>query len=486
MNDLTGDIRSAWGTFSETASRRRWTEHTVLGLALFANFAGDVACALIVLRAAFFFSHGAAGDNALLPILCWLNAGLGAAIFVGTCACKNIYTREFLLDQRKQTQLLIEAWVVASIFYLSYTALFGNTLVIFPYAVLSDLVLLLCFFSWHILLQRAFRWEWVMRIMRQRLVILGWSEQTAQLARQSWEMFIYPCEVIGYVEISADSAPTIDPPSVPCLGTKEDLCAILQRHHIDAAFLAGSDFPAEDILNLARVCQTEMVEFKVIPTFFPALLSGMHVEWVCGLPILGTDRLRMNQLWIRMEKRAFDLLGAVVGLLLTGPFIAFFGLLVYLESPGPIFYRQLRLGRKGRPFQMIKIRSMRLDAEKSGQAGWTVSNDPRRLKIGAFMRRWNIDELPQFWNVFKGDMSLVGPRPERPEFISNLKHEILHYNLRHSVKPGLTGWAQVNGYRGDTDLTERIRHDLFYIDNWSLLLDVQTMFLTLFKHKNAC
>jgi lipopolysaccharide/colanic/teichoic acid biosynthesis glycosyltransferase len=161
-------------------------------------------------------------------------------------------------------------------------------------------------------------------------------------------------------------------------------------------------------------------------------------------------------------------------------------LLVYLESPGPVFYRQCRLGIKGRPFEMIKIRSMSLNAEKSGTLGWTLKNDPRRLKVGIFMRRWNIDELPQFWNVLKGEMSLVGPRPELPASISNLKPKIIHYNLRHFVKPGLTGWAQVNGLRGDTDVTERIRHDLFYIDNWSLLLDVQTMFLTIFKHKNAC
>jgi exopolysaccharide biosynthesis polyprenyl glycosylphosphotransferase len=273
---------------------------------------------------------------------------------------------------------------------------------------------------------------------------------------------------------------------VPCLGAKDDLSSILHHHQIDVALLAGTDIAGGDMVDLAKVCQTEMVEFKVIPSCFPALASGMHVEWISGIPILGTDRLRINRLHVRIEKRMLDIIGAIVGLLLLGPIIGLFALLVHLESPGQVFYRQRRLGRKGQPFEMIKIRSMRLDAEKNGQAGWTVRNDPRRLKVGAFMRRWNIDELPQFWNVLKGEMSLVGPRPERPEFISNLKHEIMHYNLRHSVKPGLTGWAQVNGLRGNTDLSERIRFDLFYIDNWSVLLDVQTMFMTLFKHKNAC
>jgi lipopolysaccharide/colanic/teichoic acid biosynthesis glycosyltransferase len=144
------------------------------------------------------------------------------------------------------------------------------------------------------------------------------------------------------------------------------------------------------------------------------------------------------------------------------------------------------MGRKGEPFRMVKIRSMRLDAEKAGSPGWTTKNDPRRLRIGSLMRKCNIDELPQFWNVLKGEMSLVGPRPERPELIVNFKHEIDHYNARHTVKPGLTGWAQVNGLRGDTDLSERIRYDLYYMEHWNFLFDLRIMVLTLFRHKNAC
>ncbi len=129
---------------------------------------------------------------------------------------------------------------------------------------------------------------------------------------------------------------------------------------------------------------------------------------------------------------------------------------------------------------------MKPDAERGGRPGWTQKEDSRRLKVGAFMRRWNIDEIPQFYNVLTGEMSLVGPRPERPEFIENFKEEIPHYNARHGVKPGITGWAQVNGFRGDTDLTERIKCDLYYMENWNLLLDVQIMLMTFFKHKNAC
>jgi lipopolysaccharide/colanic/teichoic acid biosynthesis glycosyltransferase len=179
-----------------------------------------------------------------------------------------------------------------------------------------------------------------------------------------------------------------------------------------------------------------------------------------------------------------DILGGLFGLLLSAPLIALFGYLVHRESPGPILYRQRRQGDRG-CFEILKIRSMKLDAEKDG-VGWSRKVDDRRLKIGAFMRKWNIDELPQFWNVVKGDMSLVGPRPERPELIANFKEEIPHYNARHNVKPGLTGWAQVNGFRGDTDLTQRIRCDLFYLENWSLLLDLQILLMTLGGNRNAC
>jgi exopolysaccharide biosynthesis polyprenyl glycosylphosphotransferase len=486
MNELTGATKSEWGTSNLGGTHRRWTEHTVLAIARMAGLLGDALCLLFVLHTTFILLHPGARGQAQLPALSWLYAGLGTVIFIGALACNGIYTREFLLDHRKQTMHLIEAWLGSSVLFFGAMAAFGSVRVSFLYAFLSAFVLLLLLLIWRVLFQRTMRSETMTRLLRQRIIILGWSESTAQLVRQTLENFVYPCEIVGYVEIAPEAGATDFPPTVPCLGTSENLAAILHHEQADVALLAGTEIATGQIIALARLCQAEMVEFKIIPTWFPALVSGMHIEWVSGVPILGTDHLRINRLHFRMEKRALDIFGALVGLLLAAPLIGIFALLVHLESPGKVFYKQRRSGRKGKPFEMIKIRSMKLDAEKNGQPGWTVSDDPRRLNIGAFMRRWNIDELPQFWNVLKGDMSLVGPRPERPEFISKLKHEILHYNLRHSVKPGLTGWAQVNGLRGDTDLSERIRHDLFYIDNWSVLLDVQTMFLTLFKNKNAC
>jgi lipopolysaccharide/colanic/teichoic acid biosynthesis glycosyltransferase len=186
-----------------------------------------------------------------------------------------------------------------------------------------------------------------------------------------------------------------------------------------------------------------------------------------------------------MMKRTLDLVGGAFGLLVSAPLIAIFAAIVRAESPGPIFYSQVRVGRGGKDFMIHKIRSMRVDAEDEDGPQWAREGDGRRLKVGAFMRKWNIDELPQFWNVLKGDMSLVGPRPERPEFIQDFKHSVTYYNVRHTVKPGVTGWAAVNGWRGNTDLNERIRFDLDYIERWSLLFDCYIMLLTFSRNKNA-
>jgi lipopolysaccharide/colanic/teichoic acid biosynthesis glycosyltransferase len=181
-----------------------------------------------------------------------------------------------------------------------------------------------------------------------------------------------------------------------------------------------------------------------------------------------------------------DIVGALVGLILSAPLIVLFGMLVYLESPGPVFFGQERIGRQGRRFKMYKIRSMRPDAAAFDHLSQsTQRGDPRLLRVGAIMRRWNIDEVPQFWNVLTGAMSLVGPRPERTYHSEKLKETVPHYNARYNAKPGITGWAQIKGLRGDTDLEERIRADLYYLENWNILLDFQIMALTFRQQRNA-
>jgi exopolysaccharide biosynthesis polyprenyl glycosylphosphotransferase len=235
-----------------------------------------------------------------------------------------------------------------------------------------------------------------------------------------------------------------------------------------------------------EVCGREFVDFKLVPNCFQVLLSGLRLESVNGMPVLGVGRLPLHYLLNNIMKRALDIVGALLGLFFFGPVMVLFAGMVWLESRGAVIYRQRRIGLNGRPFEILKIRSMKLDAELDGAVGWTVQDDPRCLKVGAYMRKWNIDELPQFWNVLRGQMSLVGPRPERPELINGFKEEIPHYNLRHNIKPGVTGWAQINGLRGDTCLEKRVRFDLHYMENWNFFLDLQIMVLTFFRRKGAC
>jgi exopolysaccharide biosynthesis polyprenyl glycosylphosphotransferase len=280
-----------------------------------------------------------------------------------------------------------------------------------------------------------------------------------------------------------DSRPAED--VLPCLGDLQSVERLVSTHAVDMVVVADLHGPREQMISLANLCEREMIQFKVIPSCFRVFVSGLTLETIAGTPVLGVTRLPLDDTLNVMAKRALDVVGASIGLLLSAPVVAIFSALVWLESPGGVFYRQRRWGFNGVPFDIIKIRSMKLNAEQDTGAQWCVKDDPRRLRIGAFMRKWNIDELPQFWNVLSGEMSLVGPRPERPELIEGFKHQIPHYNARHHSKPGMTGWAQVNGLRGDTDLGERIQCDLWYLENWSLWLDLQIMLLTFFKRDNA-
>ena len=214
---------------------------------------------------------------------------------------------------------------------------------------------------------------------------------------------------------------------------------------------------------------------------------GLRLQSVGSIPVIGVEDLAISRLLKRIAKRTIDLVGALVGLIASVPFVLVFAVLIKRESPtGPIFFRQARVGSDHRSFTLYKLRSMVPSAAATDdQTQSTAAGDQRLLRIGALMRKWNLDELPQYWNVLRGDMSLVGPRPERPHHVDKLSAAIPHYLPRHLVKPGMTGWAQVNGLRGETDLAERIRYDIYYIENWSLWLDAQIIGLTFLRWKSG-
>lgn len=269
-------------------------------------------------------------------------------------------------------------------------------------------------------------------------------------------------------------------------GNLENLEECMKMGEFDCVTVVDVDLPRRKLVEIAKLCERYFVDFKAVPKSFEVFSSCLEIHSLGGLPVMSLIDVPQNRFVNRLIKRAIDVSGALFGLMVSAPIFAILIPLIKRESPGPVFYRQIRVGQGGQEFSIIKLRSMKLDAEASGTVGWSTQDDPRRLKIGAFMRKWNLDEVPQFWNVLKGEMSLVGPRPERPELISDFIKDIPYYQSRHSVKPGMTGWAQVNGLRGDTSISERIRYDLQYIEKWSIWMDLAIKFKTFFNYKGAC
>jgi len=263
---------------------------------------------------------------------------------------------------------------------------------------------------------------------------------------------------------------------VPVLGVVPDLPRLAEAHGAEIIYLALERREWEAEAEALALLADSTAAVRLVPDLSQAFRLNATVEDFDGMPVVLVTE-SPEQGWNAVVKRAFDLACAGAGLLVLSPVLAGIALLVKLDSRGPVFYAQERVGMNGRRFRMFKFRSMRVDAEAQGD-GWTVKDDPRRTPLGATLRRLSLDELPQLWNVLTGDMSLVGPRPEQPRFVEEFRGAIPRYMLRHHVKAGMTGWAQVNGLRGDTPLEDRIRYDLYYVQHWSLWFDVRILFLT--------
>lgn len=265
--------------------------------------------------------------------------------------------------------------------------------------------------------------------------------------------------------------------NAPVLGTFADIPRIIDEYLVDEVIIGLPESSHQEIVGIISLCEREKVGIRVFPDVFQIMASEVTIGDLGGLPLL-TIRDVALQGWRLTLKRGMDILFSAIGLILLSPVMLFIAVLIKLDSPGAVFYSQERMGLDAHPFRMIKFRSMRQDAEKQGP-GWTTEDDPRRTKLGSFMRRFNIDELPQLINVLVGDMSLVGPRPERPVYVEQFRQRIPRYMDRHREKAGMTGWAQVNGLRGDTSIAERTKYDLWYIENWSLTLDIKIILRTI-------
>lgn len=275
---------------------------------------------------------------------------------------------------------------------------------------------------------------------------------------------------------------------VKVVGRIENIRYILPENKLDeiAITLALKDY--DHLESIVDLCEKSGVHTKFIPDYNSLVPSHPYTEDLMGLPVINIRYVPLTNTLNRVAKRAVDIIGSSLGIVISSPIMVAAALAIKFTSRGPVIFKQERVGLHNRTFKMYKFRTMEMQRPSAEESAWTVKDDPRVTGVGKFLRRTSLDELPQLFNILVGEMSLVGPRPERPQFVEKFKEEIPRYMIKHQVRPGLTGWAQINGYRGDTSIRKRIEYDLFYIENWTMSFDIKIMFLTLFKgfiNKNA-
>ena len=300
----------------------------------------------------------------------------------------------------------------------------------------------------------------VARIILQRIL---WSPQLGY-------------ELVGVVHNEEDGDVLLE---APVLGRVEDLPDLIERYDVDEVIVAMPEQGHREVVRVISFCERGRVSIKVFPDIFQFVTTEADIDDLGGLPLLTVRNFALRG-YMLIVKRLMDMMGSAMGLVVFSPVMMLVAMAIKLESPGPVFFVQERMGLDGRPFKMIKFRSMRSDAERSGP-GWTVEDDPRQTRLGRLLRRIDIDELPNLINVLLGEMSLVGPRPEQPYYVDEFRNTVPRYMERHREKAGMTGWAQVNGLRGDTSIVERTKYDLWYTEHWSVLLDLKIILRTVWQ-----
>ena len=456
--------------------------------------AGDLACVLAGLLAGYalryhtalgavFIAVPGARLGAYLPLLL-----LGTAFLLGAFVHLNVYDERLLLRRYQALNLILKGtafWFFAYLgvsLVLRFDPPISRLFVVFACAAVLALL-----YAWRTAFYLIVASPALRGRVQQRVALLGWTAEARALAADVAATPAHPYRLVGIIEVPAAgrSRPPFDG-APPVLGELGELPALLEQHALDVLIAARLDLPRADLARLVDLCEHAYVDFKVIPSVFPVFVSGLRLQTIGHVPVLGVEELAINKLFNRAFKRGIDLAGAGLGLVLSLPVLAVLAALIRRESPGgPVLFRQTRVGAGHRTFTLYKLRTMIPEAAaQDDDRVSTRAGDPRLLRLGACLRRWNLDELPQFWNVLRGDMSLIGPRPERPHHVDQLAGAIPHYLPRHLVRPGMTGWAQVNGLRGGSAFEQRVQHDIYYIENWSAWLDLQILLLTFVRWRN--
>jgi Undecaprenyl-phosphate glucose phosphotransferase len=321
--------------------------------------------------------------------------------------------------------------------------------------------------------------RWRAGIGLKRILIAGAGDLGRVVADKILEHRELGYQIAGFIDDRA-TGDHIGHRGLPLLGTLAEAGEVAQREHVDHLYIA---LPLEEHVKMLQVVEAasrECIDIKVVPDLLQFIALRARLEELDGVPIISLNDVPL-QGFNTVLKRTLDIVISAASLLVAAVPIGVIALAVRLGSPGPVLYKQVRMGLDGHAFTVWKFRSMFHGAERKTGPVWADDNDPRCTPIGRILRRFDMDELPQLWNVLKGEMSLVGPRPERPYFVEQFKHRVPQYMLRHKVKAGITGWAQVNGWRGNTSIEKRIEYDLYYIENWSVGLDIKILWLTLIR-----
>ena len=319
---------------------------------------------------------------------------------------------------------------------------------------------------------------------QKHILLIGYSDAARGFIQRVEQNPEWGYHIFGILDDDLEKGSLVG--DVPVLGELTELRGILAANSLDEIAVTLPLNKYEYLKPVVNICEKSGVHTKFIPDYQNVIPTVPYIEDMEGLPIINIRHVPLTEPVNAFAKRLMDIIGSLFAIVLFSPVMIITAVLIKATSKGPVIFSQERVGLHNRTFRMYKFRSMYVQQPDEERTKWTTRGDPRVTPVGHIIRHTNIDEMPQFFNVLKGDMSLVGPRPERPQFVEKFREEIPRYMIKHQVRPGITGWAQVNGYRGDTSIQKRIEHDLYYIENWTIGLDIKILFMTIFKgFKNA-
>lgn len=321
---------------------------------------------------------------------------------------------------------------------------------------------------------------------QKHIILVGYSRAAEEYIDRIVQNPQWGYKIMGILDDNV--APGTLYRNIEVLGITDSLSFILEGNHPDEIAITLGLNEYDKLEHIVAMCEKSGVHTKFIPDYSNIIPTKPYTEDLLGLPVINIRHVPLSNTFNMLVKRVFDIFGSMICIILFLPVMLLTAVLIKLTSKGPLIFTQERVGLHNKPFKMYKFRSMEVQSKQEEHKGWTVKNDPRVTGIGKFIRKTSIDELPQLFNVLKGEMSLVGPRPERPQYVEKFREEIPRYMVKHQVRPGMTGWAQVNGYRGNTSIKKRIDHDLYYIENWTFGLDIKILIMTVYKgfvNKNA-